>query len=271
MTNREQFKLWTQEHGYTPQRVVNETGLPRGAIEHWFYGKDDFEPSKIKPEYRAKLYALTNLEIFRATPQMVAGENVDISKLNAWQKDLLRWIADSSYNRERLQKETKLGKGNISTYCTKPTKLTKVMQKNRDALYTVTKLESLRGNGEQSCYDLPQVQQAPVNGSIDSLVAAVSDLQKAVLERMPLPKENGSGNIVHQASELFYALAGKLEHFKTSPSDREKLTKKLAKADVGRVTSLLHAIYKSQDDFDQWMFLSGYAYQGDKDGRKNPV
>ncbi len=62
----------------------------------------------------------------------------------------------------------------------------------------------------------------------------------------------------------FYTLAERLENVKLSPELREQFASRLPKMDVGRVTALLHALYKSKGDFDQWSLISGYNYQGEQ-------
>ncbi|MBW3016534.1 hypothetical protein KY309_02900 [Candidatus Woesearchaeota archaeon] len=74
-----------------------------------------------------------------------------------------------------------------------------------------------------------------------------------------------TGDLVQQAVSSFYSLAGRLEELKVSPELREQLAGRIPKMDVGRVTALLHAMYKSRGDFEQWSLISGYEYQG---GRK---
>jgi len=220
---------------------------------------------------RDLLYKATGIELFkcqeRYTGKTYSGKTVP---LNSWQVELIGYLDRNNLKPKKACEKSGIKMGTFRGYLTKVMYLDSVSEKNKARLYKLTGLETFNVNGSEVAQApvsvapavIPQsVKTSDPGSDIGFLVEKVGELQKQLLERLPMPSA-GEGDLVKQTANLFYALAGKLEAFKSSAELRETLTKKLSKGDVGRMTSLLHAIYKSKDDFDQWMLISGYSYKG---------
>jgi hypothetical protein len=266
--NKEAIKQYMTQNNHTIGDLARAAGVPRSVIAHMVdeSASYDFNPRKMSPQYRKRLYAATKLEIFKTTPQLIAGENVDLSKLYAWQNDLLNWMADNGYNQAMLQKAAKLGQGNINSYCSRPNLLDKVLRRNREALYKITKLESLKGDGMTSSYTpgAPQETQqtggAPAppsshagNGSIDALVTQVKILTAALMEKLPnANKPETDTELVQRTVAIYNAFVTTLEHYKTRPEAVEQLKQAIPAPNAGYLMSCLNALY-SKDAFNKWI------------------
>jgi hypothetical protein len=226
-----------------------------------------FPLDRLTKRTRDRLYKATGLDVLKCEERYV-GVTWDGKKapLNDWQVQLIRYFDEHQLTPKKVKERTGLSVGTLRGYTAKVIDLSSISYENRQKLYELTRFEIFRPNGQAK----PEVkapdfkpQKSQSSGDIGDLVDRLAELQLMVVERMPVPKQV-EGDLVQQAAALFYALAQRLEGFKSSVDLRERLAKRLAKADVGRLTSLLHAMYKSKDDFDQWMLISGYAYGGDR-------
>jgi len=151
--------------------------------------------------------------------------------MNDWQIQFKAWY-DEHYGGKRqveFVRDSGLARSTWQAYLLHPVDLSKVSVKAKSSLYRLTGL---------GCFNV-----------------------ESVVEN----KDVKQFDLVKQTVSAFYELAQKLENFKVSTELREQLIAKLPKTDVGRLTALLHAVYKPKDDFDQWLMISGYVYQG---GRK---
>lgn len=150
--------------------------------------------------------------------------------MNDWQLQFKAWY-DEHYG-GRMQSEfvrdSGLARSTWVAYLKTPVDLSRLSKKAKSSLYKITGLDCFKVEGVVENKDLNQP------------------------------------DLVKQTVSAFYELAQKLENFKVSPELREQLTAKLPKMDVGRLTALLHAVYKPKDDFDQWLMISGYVYQGER-------
>lgn len=267
MPNRELFKNWMEQNKRTVCKFADEAGVPRNVIQHFITDDrhGDFNPRKMSPEYRKRIYEKTRLDIFKTTPQLIAGERADISKLYAWQQDLLNWMADNNYNQAMLQKAAGLGQGNVAFYCTQPALLDKILRKNKEAIYKLTRIESLRGNGMTSCYTpgTPAASQqtqsgsapapAPSNGSIDALVTEVKRLTEAVMDKLPTAtRPETEAELVKRTVALYSVFVQTLEHYKTRQGAVEQLKEALPAQHAGYLMSCLNALY-SKDAFNKWI------------------
>lgn len=232
-----------------------------------------FPLERLTKRTRDCLYKATGLEVLKCEERYI-GKTWDGKKaqLNDWQVKLIQYCDEHQLKPKKVMEKVGLPAGTFRGYTSRVMNLSDLSCESRQKLYELTRLDMFKPNGQKPEaraevkvpeVKAPQVQQSEKSGDIGELVDKVAELQLLVAERMPLPR-NGDGDLVQQAASIFYALAKKLEGFKSSADLRERLVKKLPKTDVGRLTSLLHAMYKSKDDFDQWMLISGFAYGGER-------
>ena len=257
MTNKEIFRQWLKEAGHTPKTFSEETQIPHSALNHLLYGDQDFSPEKMTIENRNKLYQATKLEIFKTTPQMIAGKGVDLSKLNPWQIDLLNWMSDNAYNVNKLSIATNIPRTNIRLYCTVPCSPPR-MKKNRDALYNYTALANIESNGERRLYmpkrDVPlEPAPASLDGIVYSLVLEIKQLRTALVERLPIAsRPETDTELVQRTVALFGAFVDTLENYKTRQNAVEQLKQAIPAQNAGYLISCLNALYQ-KDAFNKWM------------------
>ncbi|MCX6709247.1 MAG: hypothetical protein NTW67_06405 [Candidatus Woesearchaeota archaeon] len=148
--------------------------------------------------------------------------------MNDWQLEFKAWYDEHYGGKQQTEfvRDSGLARSTWKAYLLHPVDLSKVSIKTKTSLYKLTGLD---------CFKVESVVEN-------------SDVKQS--------------DLVKQTVIAFYELAQKLENFKVSPELREQLTERLPKMDVGRLTALLHAVYKPKDDFDQWLMISGYVYQG---------
>ena len=267
--NRDLIKQWLEQNNSTPGKLAQNAGVPRNVVEHIVHDErhGDFSPRKMTPEYRKRMYEATRLDFFKTTPQLIAGESVDLTKLYGWQQDLLNWMADHNYNQAMLQKTSGLGQGTAAFYCTKPSFLTNMLDKNKQALYKLTRLESLKGDGMTASYTpgapaqktepvqapAPAPQAASQNGSIDSLVEQVRQLTAALTERLPVAtRPETDTELVQRTVAIYSVFVQMLENYKTRPQAVEQLKTAIPAQHAGYLMSCLNALY-SKDAFGKWV------------------
>ncbi len=235
---------------------------------------------KLALRTRDRLYRATKLETFRCDERYMRKTwDGKEARMHQWQIDLIRWMDDNNMTPKKIRQKVGLSENTLFGYVHKVARLDKVSRESKTKLYALTEMEVFNPDQKEHV-DAPYAEPVPepepsaltpqpadtpepAGDDIGSLVAEVTQFHQSVLERLPQPNGKREGDVIKQTKAAFYDLAKRLEYFKGDPNARERLTKSLSKSDVGRVTSLLHAIYKSEDDFAQWMFLSGYAYEGE--------
>lgn len=151
--------------------------------------------------------------------------------MNDWQLQFKAWYDEhySGKSQTAFVNDSGLARSTWKAYFLHPVDLSKVSKKVKQRLHEITNLDCFKSEPE-------------------------SVVKKSVVE----------GDLVQQTVSAFYSLAERLENVKLSPELREQFASRLPKMDVGRVTALLHALYKSKGDFDQWSLISGYNYQGEQ-------
>lgn len=234
---QQKLEEWCQNHcdGQTT-KLAREAGLSDQTVRRLLNSECPLE--KLTRPTVAKLYRLTKLEEFK--PDYKATEGAS-TPLNNWQIALIEWMLEKNIAPKEARTKTGIPEETLRDYTHRAIEISRITEKSRERLYALTKLEIFNPNGSEKIPGTIPVGQA---------------------ERLQIPATERTN--VEETASAFYLFAKRLETIVQSPEQRKALTCKIPKPDVGRVTSLLHAMYKTDQDFDRWMFLSAHNYEGGK-------
>ncbi|MBI4144209.1 hypothetical protein HY486_03095 [Candidatus Woesearchaeota archaeon] len=249
---QQQLKEWyaKSEHKDHPTKFAKAAGISHNTV-HRLLGEDAYEFEKLTTPTRAKLFRMTGIESLK--PEYLS-EAEGKTTLSGWQISLKTWMLDNEITPKKAKAMVGIAEDTLRGYFNKPQKIDRISFANRKKLYELTQMAVFNCNGAKA-------EDDAVEERSDSLVAEVQKLQQMVANRMPLQLPQGKST-VDEVVRSFYNFSKKLEDAVKDESTRKAITRRIKKADVGRATSLLHAMYKADDDFDRWMYLSSPIQEG---------